>query len=90
MKATENALNSISCVANSLIVRTVSAAKKAPFAFYTVPDNSTSTMETRGGKCLNSALETIEGVVLTSHDDFKRFVVGVVANHACAHSALLP
>lgn len=85
----ERPLNSISCLANPFVVRAVSAAKEAPLAFHTVADDAAPTVKARWSERLDSTLKTIECVVLSLYDYVKRFIVGVVANHACAHSALL-
>ena len=35
---------------------------------------------------VDCALEAIEGVTLTAHDDFERLVIVVLANFACRHT----
>jgi hypothetical protein len=67
----------------------VRTAKEFTLALNTMADNSASTMKACRSQRLNGTFEAIEGVMLSLDDDFKRFIVGVVANHTCAHTEVL-
>lgn len=64
---------------------TVGAAVELVVAFNSVSDYTTSTVEAGGRKCLNRALETVECIALSFHDNVKAFVVVVVTYLADSH-----
>ena len=50
-----------------------------------VPDDPAAAMWANRGQGMDRALETVECVMLPSHNDFKRLVIFVFANFACSH-----
>jgi len=85
-----SSLHPVACFSNPFIVRTVRAAEEPALTFNAMADNSASTVKTGRSQCLNGTFKAIKGIVLSFDDDLKRFIVGVVANHACTHTEVLP
>jgi hypothetical protein len=54
--------------------------------FDAVADYSAIAVRANWRQRVNRALEAIEGVALSAHDDFKRLVIFVLANFACTHT----
>ena len=54
--------------------------------FDAVPDDTAVAVGANRRQRVDCALEAIEGVTLSAHDDFKRLVVFVFANFACRHT----
>lgn len=53
--------------------------------FNAVADDTAITVRANRRQRVDCALEAIEDVVLSAHDDFKRLVIFVLANFACGH-----
>jgi hypothetical protein len=51
--------------------------------FDAVADDTAVAVEANRRQRMDCALEAIEGVTLSAHDDFKRLVIFVLANFAC-------
>ena len=54
--------------------------------FDAVTDDTAITVRANRRQRVNCALEAVEGVTLSAHDDFKRLVIVVLANFACRHT----
>jgi hypothetical protein len=54
--------------------------------FDAVADNTAVAVGTNRRQGVDCALEAVEGVTLSAHDDFKRLVIFVLANFACRHT----
>ena len=57
--------------------------------FDAVPDDPAIAVAANRRQRVDRAFETVEGVTLSPHYDFKRFVVFVLADFACRHTSLL-
>jgi len=54
--------------------------------FDAMSDNTAITVGTNRRQRVDRALEAVESVTLSAHDDFKRLVIIVLANLACRHT----
>ena len=54
--------------------------------FDAVADDTAVAVGTNRRQRVDCALEAVEGVTLSAHDDFKRLVIFVLANFACRHT----
>jgi hypothetical protein len=54
--------------------------------FDAVADDTAVAVGANRRQRVDCALEAIEGVTLSAHDDFKRLVIFVLANFACRHT----
>jgi hypothetical protein len=61
----------------------VNAAEDLSVCFDTVTDDSAIAVGANRRQRVDCAFEAIEGVTLSTHNDFKRLVVFVFANFAC-------
>jgi hypothetical protein len=66
--------------------RAVDATKDLSVGLHTVPDNSALTVRADRRQRMDRAFETIECVMLSGYDHFKRFVIFILANFACSHT----
>jgi hypothetical protein len=64
----------------------VHAAKDLSARFDAVADDTAVAVGANRRQRMDCALEAIEGVTLSAHDDFKRLVIFVLANFACRHT----
>jgi hypothetical protein len=63
----------------------VDTTKDFSVRFYAVTDDTAVAVGANRRQRMDRALEAIEGVTLSAHDHFKRFVIFVLANFACRH-----
>jgi hypothetical protein len=66
----------------------MNAAIDLPIGFHTVPDDPAIAMRADWCQRVDRALETIECVMLSGYDHFKRLVIFVFTNFACSHTQL--
>lgn len=66
--------------------RAVDAAENLSVSFNAVPNNPAIAMRANRCQRVDGALETVEGVVLSANDHFKRLVIFVFANLTCCHT----
>jgi hypothetical protein len=64
----------------------VDATEDLSVRFDTVTDDPAVAVRANRRQRVDCALEAIEGVTLSAHDDFKRLVIFVLANFACRHT----
>jgi hypothetical protein len=64
----------------------MNAAEDLSVGFHTVPNDSAVAVRADRRQCVDRTFETIERVMLTGYDHFKRLVVFVFANFACSHT----
>jgi hypothetical protein len=64
----------------------VHAAEDFSVRFDAVADYAAITVWANRRQRVDRALEAVEGVTLSGHDHFKRFVIFVIANFACRHT----
>jgi hypothetical protein len=57
-----------------------------PVGFHTVTDDATVAVRTNRCQRVDRAFETIERVMLSGYDHFKRLVIFIFANFACSHT----
>ena len=69
--------------------RAVDAAEDLSVRFDAVTDDAAVAVRANRRQRVNCALETVEGVTLTAHDDFERLVIFVFANFARRHTQLV-
>ena len=53
---------------------------------HAVPNNPTVAMRANRHEGMDRAFETIEGVMLASHNHFERLVILIFTNFACSHT----
>ena len=56
--------------------------------FDAVSDDTAVAVGANRRQRVDCALEAVEGVTLSAHDDFKRLVIVVLANFACRHTTI--
>ena len=66
--------------------RTVDAAEDLAIRFDAVSDDPAVAVRTDRRQRVDRALEAVKGVMLPTHNDFKRLVIFVLANFACSHT----
>jgi hypothetical protein len=68
---------------------TVDTTKNLSVRFHAMADDAAIAVRTNGCQRVNRTLEAVESVTLSSHNDFKRLIVFVLADFACRHTKLL-
>jgi hypothetical protein len=84
------ALHAILQRGDAFLVRAMSATEKRPGNFNAVPDDFTVAMLAMRRQGMNGALEAIEKVRFTVHNDFDRFVIFVSADFTAHHKFFSP
>ena len=64
----------------------VDTAEDFSVRFHAVTNDTAIAMRTNRRERVNCALETVEDVSLSAHNNFERFVIIVFANFACRHT----
>jgi hypothetical protein len=57
-----------------------------PVGFHTVPHDPAVAVRADRRQCVDRAFETIECVMFSGYDHFKRLVIFILANFACSHT----
>ena len=57
--------------------------------FNAVADDTTTAVCANRRERVDCALEAVEGVTLSAHDNFKRLVIFILANFTCRHTQFL-
>jgi len=65
------------------------AAEDLSIRFDAVADYAAIAVPANRRQCVDCAFKAVEGVTLSAHNDFERFVIFVLANFACWHAQLL-
>ena len=66
--------------------RAMNAAIDLPIGFHTVPDDPAVAVRAHRRQRVDGAFETIECVMFSGYDHFKRLVIFILANFACSHT----
>ena len=65
------------------------ATEDLSIGLHAVADHAALAVRANRSERVDRAFEAIEGVMLTSNDYFKRFVIFVFANFACSHTQIV-
>ena len=62
------------------------AAEDLAFLLHAVPDHPAVAVRANRRQRVDRTFETIEGVMLASHNHFERLVILIFTNFACSHT----